>query len=175
MSIPQFRKVERTMRIIFLDIDGVLNSNAFFDTNPDNVEIDNTFVERLVKLYNTYPDTKIVLSSYWRYLSANNKSKQYFYSKMKENNLDVIDETPLSYPGTTQFINNRPIEIKLWLNDHPEIKKWVSIEDDFLYEHYEKECGKQFANHLVTTLFYGNTDNEGLTEDAVNKAIKILK
>ena len=94
---------------------------------------------------------------------------------MKENNLDVIDETPLSYPGTTQFINNRPIEIKLWLNDHPEIKKWVSIEDDLLYEHYEKECGRQFANHLVTTLFYGNTDNEGLTEDAVNKAIKILK
>ena len=70
------------MRIIFLDIDGVLNSNAFFDTNPDNVEIDNTFVERLVKLYNTYPDTKIVLSSYWRYLAANNKSKQYFYSKV---------------------------------------------------------------------------------------------
>ena len=175
MSIPQFRKVEKTMRIIFLDIDGVLNSNAFFDTNPDNVEIDNTFVERLVKLYNTYPDTKIVLSSYWRYLAANNKSKQYFYSKMKENNLDVIDETPLSYPGTTQLINNRPIEIKLWLNAHPEIKKWVSIEDDFLYEHYEKECGRQFANHLVTTLFYGNTDNEGLTEDAVNKAIKILK
>lgn len=163
------------MRIIFLDIDGVLNSNTFFNNNDNSVEIDDIFIKRLVKLYNYYPDTKIVLSSYWRCLDNNDELKQYFYSKMKENNLDIIDETPLYYPKTETLINNRPIEIKLWLDNHLDINKWVSIEDDFLYDHYEKEYGKQFADHLVTTFFYDESNNEGLTEDAILKAIEILK
>ena len=56
------------INIIFLDVDGVLNSRAYLNNHKDpEDEIDMRAVERLAKIYRQC-NCKIVLSSSWREL-----------------------------------------------------------------------------------------------------------
>lgn len=63
------------MKVAFLDIDGVLNSNQFWE-NCKNIdeEIDDTAVARLAKIVNA-TNSIIVLSSSWRELREENEMK----------------------------------------------------------------------------------------------------
>jgi len=66
--------------------------------------------------------------------------------------------------------NGRPYEIKEWLNRHPNVTHWISIEDDYNEEAY-KEAG--IGGHLIHTSFYGN--NGGLQKQHVEEALSMLK
>jgi hypothetical protein len=54
------------IKLLFLDIDGVLNGHQTSDSGYCG--IDPQCARRLNKVLNTYPDLKIVISSSWRYL-----------------------------------------------------------------------------------------------------------
>lgn len=160
------------MKIIFLDIDGVLNSLDWFEKtkgreeyteiNPKKMKLLKEIVERT--------GAGIVLSSTWRTLSkvsgSRNEHPQYTYlvDSLAEFGLKIISHTPY-------IDNNRPGEIMAWLDKYEGTEKiqFVSLDDDFWPTHYEKYGIKEC---LVHTCFY-ELDG-GLRREHVEKAVEIL-
>ena len=139
------------MKIIFLDIDGVLNS---FQTQPKE-EIENMFgihkvlVERLNDVVRK-TDAKVVLSSTWRH-------DKNWRKTMKESGLDFkfLDKTP-DLRGEI-----RGNEIQKWLDKHQNVEKFCIIDDDSDMLPEQK--------HFKTSIFLG-----GLTESICEEIIKYL-
>ena len=161
------------MNLIFLDIDGVLNSNPFFEQNRDkgHMQISDYHLQKLAKIYNTC-NAKIVLSSTWRDLDDESDVTvywmyEYLVNELARYDMEIIDKTPI-------IGFDRPLEIKTWLDNQPnkdEIK-FVSLDDDFPREEYEKYG---IGDCLVRTTFWGDDISEaGLQQEHVDKAIEIL-
>ena len=155
------------MKVIFLDIDGVLNS-VMYDTQRveergDN-RIDMTRVKLLADIVNA-TGAKIVLSSTWREdweksseLCGNDG--KYINECLAKYGLSIIDKTPcLNYSDERQF------EILAWLADHTgEVESFVILDDI--------DCSwGVLSNNVVITNPYGY----GLEEAHVKKALDILK
>lgn len=159
------------MKVIFLDVDGVLNSMDWFEKtkgakgyreiNPQKVE----FLKEIVEKTNA----KIVLSSTWRGLAKSETEEEhpmysYLVDTLRKYGMEIYKHTP--YIG-----QNRPKEIKSWLekNTAEGIESFVSLDDDFSEEDY-KEYGIQ--SFLVKTSFYEKEG--GLRQEHVERAIEIL-
>lgn len=110
------------MKIIFLDVDGVLNSTRTaiaFGGFPMELHHKEAFDWVAIKLLQRLCDSsgaQVVLSSTWR-----------LYFSVKEMadllGLPIIDKTPmLSSP--------RGVEINDWLIRHPEVKHYAIVDDD---------------------------------------------
>ena len=163
------------MNIIFLDIDGVLNSSAYFEQNKGigkgSREISDYHLQMLAKIYHTC-DAKIVLSSSWRELDDESDIHvywmyQYLLDEFARYNMEIISKTPV-------IDMNRPLEIKTWLDSHDNKDdiRFVSLDDDFSKDKYD-EYG--IGNCLVKTNFFCKDLSEGgLQQEHVDKAIKIL-
>ena len=160
--------------IIFLDVDGVLNSSAYFEANKGKgrIEINDFHLKMLAKIYHTC-DAKIVLSSSWRELDDPSDIHvywmyEYLVNELARYGMEIIDKTPY-------VENNRPLEIKTWLDNHVDKDdiRFVSLDDDWSKEHYD-EYG--IGDCLVQTKFFCNDVSEGgLQQEHVDKAIEILK
>ena len=105
------------MKVIFLDIDGVLNAidtkerwQGFIGMNPVLVDRFNKLVEDT--------SAEVVLSSTWRH-------NEDWRKTMKKNGLNMkfLDRT-IRMPGKI-----RGLEIKEWL-DRNEVEKYVILDDD---------------------------------------------
>jgi len=103
------------MKIIFLDIDGVLNCketvnryNGFIGIDPFLVAIFNRIIFAT--------DAKIVLSSTWRHAKVSR-------DEVRRRVMDFIDITPNI--GTM-----RGDDINAWLSKHRDIKKYAILDDD---------------------------------------------
>ena len=158
------------MKVIFLDIDGVLNSMDYFEKtkgmkgyreiNPQKVE----FLKEIVDKTNA----KIVLSSTWRGLAKNENEEEhpmysYLADTLRKHGMEIYQHTP--YIG-----QNRPKEIKAWIeNKAEEIESFASLDDDFTEEDY-KQYG--ISDCLVKTSFYEK--DGGLRKEHAEKAIEIL-
>ena len=140
-------------KIIFLDVDGVLNSAQ--DGFSTDLETDKhlKLLEQLVKETNA----DIVLSSSWRISFGRSFSlSNTLISRLKEHGLSILDVTSEREDG------DRGLEIKEWLNEHP--TKNILILDDEGFD-----IINIFPNNFV------KTNNEiGLQEEDVKKGIKIL-
>ena len=161
------------MNIIFLDVDGILNSLAYFEENKGkgHAEISDYHLQMLAKIYHTC-NAKIVLSSSWRELDDESdihvyKQYQYLLDELARYDMEIIDKTPV-------IRMNRPLEIKTWLDgrlDKEDIK-FVSLDDDFTASAY-REYG--IEDCLVKTRFFCDKLSEGgLQQEHVDKAIEIL-
>lgn len=159
-------------KIIFLDIDGVLNSMDYFDKVKDNDGYNDINTEKVKLLKEIVDQTgaKIVLSSTWRTLSmvpgSRNEHPQYTYL------IDFLADYGLEIKSHTPYINNnRPEEIMEWIDEYENKENihFVSLDDDFWPEHYEKYGIK---DSLVHTCFY--EADGGLRREHVEKAVKIL-
>lgn len=169
------------MNIIFLDVDGVLNSMAYFKwlkesnvalhENGEYNDISDFHLQMLAKIYHTC-NAKIVLSSTWRELDCtDNKSCKEMYKYLTDElaryNMFIFDKTPV-------IVQNRPLEIKTWLDnrvDKNEIR-FVSLDDDFSKDKYD-EYG--IGEYLVKTKFFcKDISDGGLQQEHVDKAIEIL-
>lgn len=115
------------MKVLFLDIDGVVNSDrsAFAlggyphdFTPPDLVKFDHValgLVRRLCRDLNV----QIVLSSTWRY--------HFPVWKVAEGlDLPIFDCTPM--PEYCEYAN-RGHEVAAWLTKHPEVTSWAIVDD----------------------------------------------
>ena len=161
------------MKIIFLDVDGVLNSMAYFKQNKGkgHAEISNYHLKMLAKIYHAC-DAKIVLSSSWRELDNESNihvycTYQYLLDELARYNMEIISKTPV-------IDMNRPLEIATWLNDqsNKDEIKFVSLDDDFSKEAYDKYG---IGDCLVKTTFYCDDMSEGgLQQEHVDRAIEIL-
>ena len=158
-------------KIIFLDIDGVLNSNKYFSsreyyykehkkieyTLEDTIkrqlyDIDMNKLELLLKVVKI-TTTKIVITSSWRRLSIYPYIKKYLI----EVGLPIIGETPY-------IEGNRGKEIRYYLKNN-KVDSFVILDDEIFKDFNE------LINNLVKTSFY----EEGLTIDSCNEIIKRLK
>lgn len=121
-------------KIIFLDIDGVLNSERWYKLymvsslkhNKDIYEDINPFSISNLNIVLDYTKAKIVISSTWRFAFENICKKLYESKLLKDSIIDKIDgyEFDQEY-GRAQLIQN-------YINEHKdEIENYVILDSDF--------------------------------------------
>jgi hypothetical protein len=114
---PKYSDVRRRApRIIFLDIDGVLNCASTKNPRKLPYVIDRKLLKRFKGLVQR-TRAKVVLSSTWRYDPAGLFSAQYWGIPF----VDIIPDMP-SKP--------RAVEIKTWLKRHPDVERFVVLDDE---------------------------------------------
>jgi len=154
------------MKVIFLDIDGVLNSRAYDKKRDINAQtnIDETRLP-LVKRIVEETGAKIVLSSTWREDCEKDpdicrEDGVYINQTFSKFGLEIFDKTPF-----LGICADRSEEIKTWLEETPhKIESFVIIDD------YRFVWGSLSDNFVKTNPNFGL----GLEEEHVLKAIKIL-
>lgn len=146
------------MRVIFLDVDGVLNSSetrAKIDglkgVSKQNLRILRHIVART--------QAKIVLTSAWNInfdekLVPTTKAGMYLYRRLWENNLWIYDKV-------NDYGGNREQAVAEYVKKHNNLTDWVII-DDTHYGDYEKLNPK----HIVYT-----SPVLGLTKASATEAI----
>jgi len=134
------------MKVIFLDIDGVLNHTQWYvsDRNPGNLngeegDIDPLCAERINRICSE-TGAKIVISSDWRI------SWPYCIDRIEKGGIEhglIIDKTPehmWAEHVTQDFLDwtSRGAEIDDWLSHHPECENFVILDDrkDFTEEQW---------------------------------------
>lgn len=118
------------MKIIFLDIDGVLNNckplkNGYCAFTPECVEIFNKFL-----LEN--PNINIVLSSSWRYmiLKGAMSLKGFEYLLITHGfEYMAINDKIIGVTCLDEEIATREGQILDYVGKHPEITQWAVIDD----------------------------------------------
>ena len=162
------------MNIIFLDIDGVLNSLPYFEnmaSKNEFCELNNDNVSILAKIYHQN-DAKIVLSSTWRFLKDKTGHAGDMYSyliqTLSEYNMQIISITPI-------ISANRPKEIKAWLDNNNIYKviNYIIIDDDFSKSHYDKYG---LGDKLIQTKYFCHDLSEGgLQEKHIKQAKELFQ
>lgn len=133
------------MKVLFLDIDGVMNNEDLLYCEGMNA-IGEIFLDRLKHIVLS-TDVKIVLSSSWRI-----GSQHLVADALATRNLELFDITP----GDDSV--ERCEEILEWLNGHPEVINFAILDDNY---------GAKVENHFFKTSFF-----EGLTEEIAEQVIK---
>lgn len=120
--------MEDKIKVVFVDIDGVLNDYKTNEYTPDGyVGIDSDKVEVLSILCKEL-NLKIVLSSSWRKEIVNKTlDGLYALSKFSEYNLDIYGST--SFDGSISDAK-RATQIKAWLDEHPEVEDYIILDDE---------------------------------------------
>lgn len=157
---------EKTMRVIFLDVDGVLNDIHSRTRSPSGfIGIDDDKV-RVLRQIVKQTGAKIVLTSTWkREWDAIPELREpegvYLSNKLWRRGLCILDKTDDA--GDPSL---RGAGIQRWLQSHGNVSSWLVLDDE-IFPDYEKEG---IMSHLVQTHFR----NGGLSEDHILKCIEIL-
>ena len=148
------------MKVIFLDIDGVLNNANTKDRTPDKfIGIEDIFVKRLVDIVRS-TKAKVVLSSSWRTMKEDEPDYIYMIDKLKSKGIEL-------YGYTTKKGWNRAEQIKNWLSDKPEVDNFIILDDEFELEFAE---GGYTDNLVKTEYAIGLTEEK--KQEAINKLSK---
>lgn len=150
------------MKIIFLDVDGVLNSIDSEDRFHCFIGLDYSGIKLLKEIVDA-TEAEIVLVSTWKTSWSKDGSRPdslgaYLDQRLAEEGLTITDKTDGS-------MNERGHGIVDWLFEHP-TESWIVLDDE-IFEDYE-ECG--IMPHLIKTSFYDG----GLKEKHVEMAINLL-
>lgn len=156
------------MKVIFLDIDGVLNNKWSRSRCDGYIGIDKAKVA-LLKIIVETTGANIVLSSTWRLGYAKGGGSlqhhiKYLKRKLQQFQLEVYDVTPDL--GRMGFLRGQ--EIKKWISEQIEPVTNIVILDDEEFD-FEKEG---LYKYLVHTSW--NDKNGGLNQSHVDNAIYIL-
>lgn len=167
------------MKIIFLDIDGVLNNENTFINNRNVYEATGTRlpdleekkIELLKKIVEA-TNAEIVLSSTWRYHWKKEfigDKNQGFLGKWLD---EMFQKVGLTIFDKTPSINDdRGLEISTWLSNRNDVTNWIVIDDE-IFSDFEKHG---ILPRLIKTDFYNKNGKEGgLLEEHVEKAISLL-
>ncbi|WP_373266219.1 HAD domain-containing protein [Hungatella hathewayi] len=175
------------MKIVFLDIDGVLTYDGY--ENRETAHIDENKVELLAEIIKE-TDSKIVLISSWR---GQFRNGLYVHPKIYYIMVKILQKHGLSINDIVPYINveitdkrevslltlddlskieinpetGRAAEVHQWLCSHPEVKRFVILDDeDNAWDYYGYE------RYWIQTNYYDK--NGGLSKEHVNRAIAIL-
>ena len=140
--------VTNKVNIIFLDVDGVLNT-AFSILGGPSVILDPNAVQNLNKIL-LVTDTRIVLSTMWRLSEANKSVLKNELYRLGVNTKLIVDQTPNFAPLGLR----REDEIKWWVKKYNHlIRNWVAIDDLNL-----SELPKH--NFIHTNMFMGLSNKQ---------------
>lgn len=120
--------------VVFLDIDGVLNTRTTVQHTPDGcVGIDDARVKILADVIEKCGGGQIVLSSDWKELDKGHDDYKYLASKLAKYDLEISDCT------IDKVLWKRGRGIKEYLELHPEIEEYVILDDQtYEFENYKK-------------------------------------
>jgi Swiss Army Knife RNA repair-like protein len=144
------------MKVLFLDVDGVLNSAEWFqeDRRRDGDYLGLRSVNpAAVKMINYVLRTTgamLVLSSTWRLVDD-------YVQTLKDFGLPIVAKTPVLHSS------NRGEEIRAWLDTHPGVTHFAIIDDDA----DAGDCG--LRDHFVRTTF-----QRGLEMAHVDRLLQLL-
>lgn len=151
------------MKVIFLDVDGVLNSDEYIKgtikSNIQGIE-KHVDVEKIKLLRQAIDQTnaKVVLTSSWR------------LTKMAQELIKLLITYGI-YVNTTPYIRNeRGLEIKQWLADNQNVEDFVILDDE-IFDSYDEGLMKKLVK-----ISNGNGHNfgEGLLPKDIDEIIKRL-
>lgn len=160
-------------KVVFLDIDGVLNWYHSKSHCGLYLGIDTARINRLAKIVEV-TDAAIVLITTWKDFytvgayKQNNKTGIYMNNKFRKAGLKIYDSA-MDVAGWV----HRGATIKVWLDKHPEVKEFVILDDE-MFKDYETY---NYLPHMIKTMYKLEPDQErfaGLTDNLVEKAIDIL-
>lgn len=149
------------MKVLFLDIDGVLNSEEWAlkkyqegITGALQSEFDVEAVRHLNSIIEK-SQAKVVISSSWRLIHE----LEYIVEMLRKFGFkgDVIGKTPRS-----KMSGWRGNDIRRWLNEHPEVHRFAILDDDSDMRGVE--------DHFVQTSWM-----KGLQEEHVPKVLALLE
>ena len=153
------------MRVIFLDIDGVLNCTAIrrqkLCEGDFSVIIEPQQLQRLKRLVAKTNAVIVLISSwrkYWMREGSIDGAGKRIEAAFASEGLLITDKTPVLENGS------RSLEIEQWLKDKRYIDQYVILDDnDFMWS-------RVLRQHWVYC-----SDDTGLTNDMVEVAEEILK
>lgn len=156
-------------KVIFLDIDGVLNIVDY--PRPKEVIVD-AFVRNLSLIVEN-TGAEVVLTSSWRYgfynyarsgFDGSDKDMEILFSYLDKYKIKIAGMTPLYFNGAY----GRPFEIRSWLCPRPEVSQFVILDDETFW------AWNWLEPHLICTEGEERGTGRGLSEEDAYKAIKIL-
>lgn len=156
------------MRVLFLDIDGVLNGH---EKHPDSpyTTIRPDCVKRLNRIVKA-TDCRIVVSSAWRYMLFHRGGKPRpmsllgFQYMLHTHGLIHCTKVIIGHTRKDEDIPERGAQIRAWLEVHPEVTSFVVLDDDPM----AMELGPLWRR-LVRT-----NEKMGLTDADARRAIAVL-
>ncbi|MGN0394383.1 MAG: HAD domain-containing protein [Coprococcus sp.] len=155
------------MKVIFFDVEGVLNSNKFV-CNGTGEHIDRKNVANLKAIVKA-TDAKLVLTSDWRaaiYKDADTKPQiKELLDKLNEAGLEIYGITPGASEIKEKYDDyGRVFEVKSYIKNN-NVENFVIIDD--MDMDWERENLEEY---------WINTENvtHGLTEEDARKAIELL-
>ena len=143
------------MKVIFLDFNGVL------DTNENCDVIDDTNLSILISAIKL-TDSKIVITS-------SNKNTYYYlgrHNRLMYNLIKVLENYDVEVLGYTKLLETREEEILEYLKSHPEITNYCILDDDYFFESM-----KEHQIKLTKQMDGGN----GLRETTTNEIVRRLQ
>lgn len=182
------------MKVIFLDNDGVMCLSTEWGSRrkkklkylkqfpnsdqsiPADIKMDN-FNSKAVKILNSILEqtgAEIVVSSDWKLHCTLEELKEMFlkYGVIKA----PIDTTPnnlvyesKSFFNSSDLEQNRIIEIKTWLKDHPEVTHWVAVDDLDLGEKFGPISGN--SNGGLNNFVLTPRSSEGIKQSGIKEKI----
>ena len=150
------------MKIIFLDIDGVVNRWDTKERAPSKViGVEQSLIAYIKEIVDA-TGAKLVLSSTWRkdwaFDLMDGKDWHYLRDEFAKQDLYFMDYTP------SHKDSNRGREIKEWLESTDyDITSYVIIDDEMF------DIRDLHKGHMVKTSF-----NDGITKGGADMAIEIL-
>jgi len=178
------------MKVIFLDVEGVLNTRETYErayrlyghTTMIDLELDMFRLGYLKQIIDE-TDAKIVLSSSFRHFFVKENDKvlptslkgKRLYDNFKRYGLEIYDTTPIT-------MGNREEQIKEWLLNRDDVESFVIIDDDV------NNFDELYSNLIQTSTMRRNyltsfmKESIGLCErhipevvDRLNKKEKVLR
>ena len=148
------------MNVLFLDVDGVLNSHEYltslYEKKKKRLEREEFFdpkcmvvLKKIVSKFNL----KIVITSSWKIADMQTIERVF-----KKYDLGILDKTK-------NYGDKRGKEIREWLSNHSKVKNFVILDDDFFSDYVGLE------NNLVQTSF---SSNGGLNDSHILLVEKII-
>jgi len=164
-----------TRKVIFLDIDGVLNSEFWNNTHEielcEGTLIDQEKVELLARLVKN-TGAEIILHSGWRFwfddgMNPLTKESRILSDMLHTVGISLAGKTPdhstEEIRKTKSFSLVKAGEILEWLDEHREVEKWIVLDDLDLHNEVIKK-------HQIMT-----DPSIGLTEEDIQKAYCLLR
>lgn len=146
------------MKLIFLDIDGVLNGQEFNKTCGSN-SINRECAEHLNAII-AATDAKIVLSSAWRYMIPGAMRLVGFEYLLRTHGVNAENRL-IGTTSRDEVVKDREDQISFWLAENgggEGIESYVVLDDMCVGKHPQVQTGEKV----------------GLTEEDVAAAIRIL-
>ena len=153
--------MERRLKVLFLDVDGVLNSEeGWRRDNPSTYKyLTRECVDQLARIIRALPDVKVVLSSSWRLHMSLAEFRGTLLTAGAS--IPLIGDTPLTRMSGGQ----RGEEIQAWIDgaDQGVVERFVILDDDVF------DMGETLMPHVVRT-----DGKVGLTQEKADDVIRRL-